>query len=33
MKKYELTEKEANFVNVMLEVNRSGADAWKVACC
>ena len=29
MKNYELTEKEANFVNVMLEVNRSGADAWK----
>ena len=29
MKKYELTEKEANFVNVMLQVNRSGADAWK----
>jgi hypothetical protein len=29
MKNYELTEKEANFVNVMLQVNRSGADAWK----
>lgn len=29
MKNYELTEKETSFVNVMLEVNRSGADAWK----
>lgn len=29
MKNYELTEKENNFVNVMLHVNRTGNDAWK----
>lgn len=29
MNNYELTEKENNFVNVMLHVNRTGNDAWK----
>lgn len=29
MNSYELTEKENNFVNVMLHVNRTGNDAWK----